>query len=209
MNRHARAGAMHGWRSLCVTLLMTSATLAEDGVEAQMRQADAAFERADIIGAMAWYRKAAEAGYAPAQNRLAYLLDHSESNDEAVKWYRLAAEQGLADAQYGLARMYASGEGVARDYAQATEWFTRAALQNHLPAIHVLALAHEKGQLGMRIGYDQAVRWLEAGVAANDPWSIRRLADAYRNGDLGLRLDPEHARALERTLPAAAPEDER
>ena len=38
-------------------------------------------------------------------------------------WYRLAADQGLVTAQYRLGRMYANGEGVPEDDAEAvTAW---------------------------------------------------------------------------------------
>ncbi len=38
-----------------------------------------------------------------------------------------AAEQGLPAAQHNLGAMYATGQGVPRDYAQALMWFTLAA----------------------------------------------------------------------------------
>ena len=47
---------------------------------------------------MYWYRRAAEQGYAPAQNILGwlYMHGHGVSPDEemAIKWFRRAAEQG-------------------------------------------------------------------------------------------------------------------
>lgn len=53
----------------------------------------------DEVEALKWYRKAAEQGYAPAQNILGvtYTTGHGVPNDdvEAVKWYRKAAEQGM------------------------------------------------------------------------------------------------------------------
>lgn len=182
-----------------------SGALAEDGtasagVETLMQQADTAFDRADIVDAMALYRQAAEAGHAPAQARLAYLLDNSESNEEAVTWYRQAAEQGYADGQFGLAHMYAIGEGTEKKPGEAVGLFTLAAQQGHARAIRVLAQAYEKGELGLQVNYAQAVSWLNAGVAAQDVWSIRRLARAYRRGELGQRIDDGQAAFLEGRL---------
>ncbi len=37
----------------------------------------------------------------------------------ARKWYRLAAEQGHVEAQFSLGTMYAEGEGVTQNYAEA------------------------------------------------------------------------------------------
>jgi TPR repeat protein len=178
-----------------------SNAVASETIDDYIAKADEAFDRSDVISAMNWYRKAAELGYAPAQSRLAYLLDKAEENEEAVRWYRMAAEQQYAEAEFGLAEMYNAGEGVERDYEQAVAWFTRAAEQGYMPAVHVLALAHEKGQMGLRINYDASVSWLRIGVEHRDPWSIKRLAKAYRNGELGLRYEPEQASALEDSLP--------
>jgi TPR repeat protein len=46
---------------------------------------------------------------------------------QAVKWYRLAADQGDADAQFNLGFMYASGQGVPKDYVLAYMWRNLAA----------------------------------------------------------------------------------
>ena len=43
---------------------------------------------------------------------------------EAVRLYRRAADQGDALAQNNLGTMYATGEGVPRDYVQAHAWFS-------------------------------------------------------------------------------------
>jgi tetratricopeptide (TPR) repeat protein len=186
---------------LAISLLLLAASVVRaENPDEFVNKAEAAFDQADIISAMAWYRRAAEMGHAPSQSRLAYLLDNAEENEEAVKWYRLAAEQGFAEAEFGLAQMYASGEGIERDSDKAVELFTRAANRGHYQAIHVLALAYEKGQLGLRIDYDKALTWLNTGVDAGDPWAIKWLAQAYRRGKLGLRIDPQRAEALEKQL---------
>ena len=56
-----------------------------------------------------WYRKAADQGYASAQNNLALMYENgqgvTQSYPEAVKWYRLAADQGYAYAKYRLAEL--------------------------------------------------------------------------------------------------------
>jgi len=186
---------------LAMSLLLLAAAVAwAETPDEYMNKAEQAFNRADIVSAMSWYRKAAEMGHAPAQSRLAYMLDNSEENEAAAKWYQLAVEQQFADAEFGLAQMYARGEGVERDSDRALELFTRAANQGHRRAIQVLALAYEKGQLGLRIDYDKSLVWLNTGVSAGDPWSIKWLAKAYRRGKLGLRIDPQRAQALETQL---------
>lgn len=189
----------------CLTGMLAPAAGATDTAAAYLEQAQIAFDRADIVSAMAWYRKAAELGDATAQTRLAYLLDNSEENKEAVEWYHRAAEQDHAEAKYRLAQMIASGEGVAQDNQQALDWYTQAARQGYKPAIRVLALVNEKGQLGLAVNYTQTLSWLNAGVAANDSWSVQRLAQAYRRGELGLKIDREQAALLESRLDTETP----
>ena len=56
--------------------------------------------------AIKWYRKAAEQGYAIAQNNLGdcYYYGNGVERDcvEAIKWYRKAAEQGYCSCRYNL-----------------------------------------------------------------------------------------------------------
>ena len=179
---------------LCLTPAYAS-TPHDDVVKAKE-----AFDRADIVSAMAFYRKAAEAGYAPAQTRLAYLLDQSEENEEAVAWYKRAIENGDAAAEFGLAGMYVSGDGIPQNTEEALRLFTSSANKNHIPAIHVMAAAYEKGEMGLRIDYEAARAWLEKSVQLDDPWSIERLSRAYRNGELGLRIDRQKAAQLDQQL---------
>ncbi len=42
-----------------------------------------------------------------------------------------AAEQGDAEAQYKVGGMYAEGEGTPWNYAKASEWYYRVAIQGH------------------------------------------------------------------------------
>ena len=159
--------------------------------------ADDAFNNSNLVSAISYYRKAAEAGYIPAQLRLAFLLDYSEENEEAVKWYRAAAERGEAEAELGLARMYASGDGLEKNLEEAQRLLISSANKGFARAIVVLAKAYEQGELGFRPDYEQARAWLEKGIAQNDPASLKRMARAYANGELGLRIDRQKAKQLE------------
>jgi TPR repeat protein len=182
-----------------LALLAASYAIAQTPQE-YVAKAEKAFDESDVVGAMSYYRKAAEAGYAPAQSRLAYLLDKSERNEEAVTWYKKAAEQGNAEAEHGLAGMYASGDGIAQDNAEALRLFRSSAGKGYAPAIHVMAAAYEQGDLGLRIDYELAREWLEKGVQLNDRWAIKRMARAYDKGELGLRIDRQKAAQLEQQL---------
>jgi hypothetical protein len=79
---------------------------------------------------MKWFRKAADQGFAHAQNALGrmYFKGHSvrQNYAEAIKWYRKAAEQGFAHAQVNLGYMYAKGEGVPTNFIKAYVWWSLA-----------------------------------------------------------------------------------
>jgi hypothetical protein len=65
-----------------------------------------------------WYRKAAEQGFAEAQNNLGLMCRQgrggSQDDVEAVKWFRKAAEQGYGPAQNNLGEMRRQGRGVTK-----------------------------------------------------------------------------------------------
>ena len=76
----------------------------------------------DIDAAMEFYRKAADQGHAPAQYRLARLL-----NAEAVKFYREAAIQaGHRGAMKCLGVCLFYGIGANKDEGQAMRWWRDA-----------------------------------------------------------------------------------
>ena len=60
----------------------------------------------DDAQAVAWVRKAADQGLAPAQNNLGKMYENgrgvAKDDAQAVYWYRKAADQGQADAQNNL-----------------------------------------------------------------------------------------------------------
>ena len=137
-------------------------------------RAEAAIQAGDLIVAMGLLRQAADAGYAPAQARLADLLDAAEQDVEAVALYRKAADQGDPAGETGLGRMLAQGDGVARDVPQALMLYRRAAAKNHFPAIDALARAYRAGDLGLTRDLAEAER-------------LQKRADALREAAKGSR----------------------
>jgi TPR repeat protein len=126
-----------------------------------------AFNSGDLPGAMALYEKAAEAGSPEAQVRLAYLLDYAEDNEMAVHWYRAAADQDYPDGIGGLAEMYAKGEGVPKDLAQARELFEKAGEAGHAPSIRVLIGAYDRGGLDVERNESRLAYWREKLASLN------------------------------------------
>jgi TPR repeat protein len=52
-----------------------------------------------------------------------------QKTNESINGVRKAAEQGNAEAQFNLGFMYAHGQGVPQDYAEAVRWYSKAAEQ--------------------------------------------------------------------------------
>lgn len=147
------------WVLPAAVLLSLIAPMAVAGPQQDAELAERELEKGDLIAATALWRKAAQQGYAPAQVRLAEILDKAEQDEEAVDWYRKAAEQGNAAGEYGLAVMYVNGEGVGKDPGKARFFLLRAANKNYVPAMLLLAESYKAGELGLPIDLEQAGIW--------------------------------------------------
>ena len=66
------------------------------------------------------------------------VYDRQKRYAEAVADYKIAARLGDAWAQYKLGTHYRSGQGVVQDRNQSMVWFTEAARNGSVEALHVL-----------------------------------------------------------------------
>ena len=154
-----------------------------------------AYHRGDVVDAMNALRPAVQAGYAPAQTLLAFILERSDFAEEAVALYRSAADQGDAEGHAGLANAYLSGRGVAKDEKRALQHFSKAADAGHAPSVEVIATAWAQGDLGLQAGADPAAARaaLQRAAAQGHLASAEALAAAYQKGRLGQAPDPAEA----------------
>ena len=60
--------------------------------------------------------------------------------------------------------MYASGQGVPRDYGEAVQWYRQAAKQGHAAAQHNLGMEYALGESVPR-NYVEAHMWLNLAVS--------------------------------------------
>ena len=178
--------------ALAAALLCLPTTLLADAVSDGERGI-AEYRKGNLIEAMQWLQKSAEAGYAPAQTTLAFILDTSEDDEIAFRWYQAAAEQNDAAGLFGLGNMYAKGEGTAKDPQRAGQLIRQAAEMEHPQAMRVYASALELGQLGFAADPNAAATWFHKAAELGDPVSMHRLKQAYSLGQLGLEADPERA----------------
>ncbi len=65
---------------------------------------------------------------------------------------------GHAEAQYLLGALYYNGQGVPQDYAQAAQWYRKAAGQDNADAQSILGFLYDNGQ-GVPQDYAQAAEW--------------------------------------------------
>jgi TPR repeat protein len=82
------------------------------------------------------------------------------------------ASQGHADAQFNLGCCYATGEGVAKDQAEAVRWYNMAAKQGHADAQFNLtsyyARCYENSE-GVAKDQAAAIEWFLKAALQNDP----------------------------------------
>ena len=133
----------------------------------------------DYGEAVRWYRKAANRGFAGAQNNLAAMyelgLGIAKNEAEAAHWYRAAAKQGDPRAQHSLGLMYRDGRGVSRHPVDAARWIRRSAEQGHDAAIADLARLYWEG-LGLKRSASHAYLWWKVAALRGDVHAARQLA---------------------------------
>ena len=69
-----------------------------------------------------------------------------------------AAKQGEAYAQFNLGLMYAKGDGVPENDAEAVKWYRKAADQGHAKAQDNLGVMYDNGE-GVPENDAEAVKW--------------------------------------------------
>jgi TPR repeat protein len=131
---------------------------------------------------------------------------------------RRKADAGHAGAMYQLGVRYANGRGgLAKDDAQALDWYRKAAEAGHADALHYLQLREEvealrrkaeagdangmtnlgvmyqNGQGGLAKDETQAVIWYRKAAEAGNTNGMTNLGFMYQNGQGGLEKDDTQA----------------
>ena len=95
------------------------------------------------------FRKAAEQGYAKAQEVLGDCyycgVGVPEDKTQGIAWYRKAAEQGNAEAQYSLGLCYYYGNGVPQSKSEALYWYRKSAAQGYSASEYWVRELESKG----------------------------------------------------------------
>ena len=96
------------------------------------------------------------------------------------------AFEGVAEAQHDLATIYASGQGVRKDYKRAAYWFFQAAGAGIANAHYNLGVMFQQG-LGVNKDFKKSLRWYESAAKLGHPEAMYNLGIAYVEGVGGVR----------------------
>lgn len=122
-------------------------------------------------------KRAANAGFAPAQSTLGSLFAKAGRFDRAEHWWSLATEQGDPEAMFNLAQLYRAGKGVEQDFERAFELFFRAANSGLRSAQLRVGLAYATGE-GVPIDLIEAASWFELAAIKGDQAAKANLSRA-------------------------------
>jgi TPR repeat protein len=125
---------------------------------------------------------------------------------KSIEDLKQIAYAGDVAAQVQLGVIYLSGDGVARDDAEAAKWLRRAADQDNAVAERYLAEMYFKGR-GVNADNTEAARLLQMAAQQGDAESEHNLAVLYVQGQ-GVARNPKQAamwmhRAADQNLAAA------
>lgn len=159
-------------------------------------QAGVRWGAGDVAGATQLVTRAAEAGNAVAQLRLAVLYEAGQgvtrSNKAANLWYARASAQGEPASQMELGAHFEEADGVAENWDLAFRLYTASARQGWTKGQFELGRAYEFG-IGVPQSRAQAIAWFrKAGDQGNAKG--RYFADWLRDptNNRGSRNDLEH-----------------
>lgn len=110
-----------------------------------------------------------------------------EDNLTAFKACHPLAEEGNAVAQTRIGYLYSNGKGVAKDEAQALQWYTKAAQQGNATAQYNLGLAYFNGE-GIAKNPSQAAQWFRKAAEQGYALAQYNLGVLYQNG-MGVSQD--------------------
>ena len=105
----------------------------------------------------------------------------------ALREWQPVAKQGQAAAQYHLGLLYANGQGVQKDDAQARQWYEKAANQGHTLAQVNLGSLYDYGRGGLQ-DFRMAVRWYLKAANQGNNLAQQKLGLLYEHGD-GVQKD--------------------
>lgn len=153
----------------------------------------------DSTEALKWYQKSASQGNPFGQYGLgvcyqkgiAVKKDESQSKNfyqmAFAGFKKLAEKSEDAEAMYRVGDMYDDGEGTSQDYAQAMQWYQKAAQLNNSDAITSIGYMFNKAH-GVKQDYVEAVKWYRKAAEMGNAIAQFNLGVSYKYGE-GVKKD--------------------
>src|SRR6266700_3157800 len=102
----------------------------------------------------------------PGNLDLAQSLDQASAKKRAIADLKEVAYAGNVNAQVQLGVIYLTGDGVAKDDAEAVKWLRMAADQGDAESEHNLAVLYTQGQ-GVPRNLKEAANWMRKAADQN------------------------------------------
>ena len=156
--------------------------------EAQFALGNIYYNKGDYSKAVDLFYKAAEQGFAPAQNRLGECyaegkIANRKDYDKAAAWYQKAVKQdNNAKALFNLGRCYENGWGVKQSLHEAANQYVAAAKQGLKEAQNKLGDFYLHGWGGIPTDKKNAVRCYLKAAAQEYPEAMFNLGSCNANG---------------------------
>lgn len=134
-----------------------------------------------------WYFRGFSEGYAPAIFNLARLsalgLGTQADEAEALKLLQAAVQLRYPAAHYHLGTFFCDGKGgLSRDYKSAAAHMQEAVELGCAEAAEALAIAYERGDMGLEQSSEHAFSYFCIAARAGIPSAERSLSRCYRHG---------------------------
>ena len=157
----------------------------------------------DNQSAQQWLEKAAQQKLAPAQYRLAAMLERGLGGPKDLKraqeLYASAAAQGHVRAMHNLGVLNAEGAGGKVDYVAATSWFRKAADYGLRDSQYNLAILNARG-MGVEKNLPAAWAWFTVAATQGDADS------AQKREEIAALLTPTQTAAAKAIVEAYRPQ---
>lgn len=140
--------------------------------------------------AVRWLRKAASLDY-DCENTLGDAYIELQDYDEAMYWYRKSVKRGgslVGIAESNIADMYAEGQGVSVNYAEAARWWDRSSQHGRDWSHYKLGKLFSEGADGVAKDARKALFHLYIASSSSGEYSPQKYATELR-GKIEKELD--------------------
>jgi localization factor PodJL len=143
-----------------------------------------------------WFERAASKNLAPAQFRLASLLEKGQGVKkdlaQARQLYLAAAAKGNGKAMHNLAVLYAEGVDGKPDYATAVQWFRKASNTGISDSQFNLGVLAARG-LGAEKSLSESYKWFALAAAQGDKEAAKKRDEVAAHLDAKALAAAQHA----------------